>query len=329
MSLTLLGDVLLSVFLTLVADGIGRRRILLAGSVLMVLSGAMFAIFENFWMLLFAAVVGVISITGGDFGPFRAIEESTLSHLTTPKTRADVLSWYVTTASLGSSFGTEASGRIVDLLLQRRTVVDAYHTIFWIYSAMGGLGVVLTLMLSEKCEIEKVPLESEESEILLQENDPKALQENGEDGSSSTSAPKDTSKSQQKSFAALFTQISPETRSVMYKLWFLLIIDSLADGMVPYSLTNYYLDQKFHLPKSSLGDITSLSYLLSSCSTIFAGPLARRLGLIKTMVFTHIPSSAAVLFFPLPSGLWATVILFFIRTGLNNMDQGMLNTDRL
>jgi len=39
------------------------------------------------------------------------------------------------------------------------------------------------------------------------------------------------------------------------------------------------------------------------------------------MVFTHIPSSAAVLFFPLPSGLWMTVVLFFLRTGLNNMDQ--------
>ena len=51
----------------------------------MVLSGVAFALFENFWVLLLAAVVGVISATGGDFGPFRAIEESTLSHLTTPK----------------------------------------------------------------------------------------------------------------------------------------------------------------------------------------------------------------------------------------------------
>jgi hypothetical protein len=205
-------------------------------------------------------------------------------------------------------------------LLERWTVVDAYHAIFWIYSAMGVLGICLTLMLSEKCEIEKVSQESEESEILLRENDAKAQQREGEDHSPSTTTTKDRSKS--KSFAALFTSISPETRSVMYKLWFLLIIDSLADGMVPYSLTNYYLDQKFHLPKSTLGDITSLSYLLSSFSTIFAGPLARKLGLIKTMVFTHIPSSAAVLFFPLPSGLWMTVILFFLRTGLNNMDQG-------
>jgi MFS family permease len=68
MSLTLLGDVLLSVGLTLVADGLGRRKILLAGACMMVVSGTMFALFENFWVLLFAAVVGIISATGGDFG---------------------------------------------------------------------------------------------------------------------------------------------------------------------------------------------------------------------------------------------------------------------
>lgn len=67
-SLTLLGDVLLSVLLTLVADRVGRRRILFAGSFLMVLSGVVFARAENFWILLFAAVVGVISATGSDFG---------------------------------------------------------------------------------------------------------------------------------------------------------------------------------------------------------------------------------------------------------------------
>jgi hypothetical protein len=78
MTLTLFGDVLLSVLLTLVADKIGRRRILFAGSFLMVISGTTFAMFET--------------STGGDCGPFRAIEESTLSQLTTPKTRADVLS---------------------------------------------------------------------------------------------------------------------------------------------------------------------------------------------------------------------------------------------
>ena len=75
MTLTLLGDVLLGTFLTLIADRIGRRNVLLAGSTLMMFSGVVFANIENFWLLLVGAVLGVISATGGDFGPFRSIEE--------------------------------------------------------------------------------------------------------------------------------------------------------------------------------------------------------------------------------------------------------------
>lgn len=329
MTLTLLGDVLLSVLLTLVADKVGRRRILFGGSFLMVLSGATFALCENFWLLLFAAVIGVISATGGDLGPFRAIEESTLSHLTTPETRSDVLAWYVTTASFGSAIGTEGAGRIVDYLQKRDgwTILDAYHTVFWVYSLMGVLNMVLTLLLNEKCEaVEKKELK-EEIDVSTREESGVLLDEMHEDEDSGDENHQRDVRSRLDSNPQLekkksrFSQVSKETRSVMYKLWFLLIVDSLADGMVGYSLTVYFMDQKFGLAKSTLGDITSISYLLSSLSTIFAAPLARRLGLINTMVYTHLPSSAAVLLFPFPASVWLTVTLFFIRTGLNNMDQ--------
>ena len=113
-----------------------------------------------------------------------------------------------------------------------------------------------------------------------------------------------------------------ESRSVVIKLWVLLTIDSLADGMVSYGLTNYYLAKKFDLAESYLGDIMSVSYILMAISTVFSGPLARYLGLINTMVFTHLPSSAAVLLFPAPQSLAVSIVLLFIRTGLNNMDQG-------
>jgi len=124
-----------------------------------------------------------------------------------------------------------------------------------------------------------------------------------------------------KNLTGRLSQISAPTLKIMYKLWFLLAVDSLADGMVPFSLTNYYLELKFDPTKSALGDINGIAYLLGAISTVFAGPMARKIGLINTMVFTHIPSSAAVLFFPLPPYFWMTVILLFIRAGLNNMDQ--------
>ncbi|KAL8704391.1 MAG: hypothetical protein Q9201_002460 [Fulgogasparrea decipioides] len=324
MTLTLIGDVILSLLLALVADRVGRRRTLFLGAFLMVLSGVAFAVFENFWILLAAAVVGVISATGSDNGPFRAVEESTLSHLTTPETRADVLSWYVTTSSLGSAAGTEVAGRVVDSLqnLDGWSTVDAYHGIFYLYVAMGIMSMIISLSMSARCEMAETPSRTESSETLLSESQQAAEgrhEDNDEDNKILDSTPLIESETPQKK--SPFAQISSETRSIMYKLWFLLIVDSLADGMVSYSLTNYYMERKFHMSKSTLGNITSISYLLMSCSTIFATPLAQWLGLIKTMVFTHIPSSAAVLIFPLPHGLPLTVALLFIRTGLNNMDQ--------
>jgi MFS family permease len=60
-TLTLLGDVLVSLLLTAVADSIGRRQILLLGALLMTASGVVFATSSNYWVLLVAAVVGVIS----------------------------------------------------------------------------------------------------------------------------------------------------------------------------------------------------------------------------------------------------------------------------
>ena len=320
MTLTLLGDVLLSVLLTLVADKIGRRRILFAGSFLMVVSGTTFALFENYWLFLFAAVVGVISATGGDCGPFRAIEESILSQLTTPKTRADVLSWYVTTTTMSASIGTEISGRAIHWLQGRDgwKLVDAYHAVFWVYTGMGLVNMGLTLMLSKNCEAPEKTPEAEESEMLLDELSPLGDRSPAEGLDLKPTLPEQYRSQKKKS---RFAQISPQTRKIMYAVWALLAVDCLADGMTPYTLMNYYVDLKFHLPKSTLGDITSASQFLASIGAIFAGPLSRRLGLINTMVFTHLPSSIAAGFIPLPRGVPWTVALLLFRAGLNNMDQ--------
>lgn len=61
MTLTLLGDVIISFLLTLVADGLGRRRILALGAALMSASGLVFAVSGNYWILVAASIFGVIS----------------------------------------------------------------------------------------------------------------------------------------------------------------------------------------------------------------------------------------------------------------------------
>jgi MFS family permease len=316
MSLTLLGDVFLGLVVTLMADGLGRRRVLVAGGVLMAFSGMVFSIFENFWVLLLAAIVGVISASGSDFGPFRAIEESMLSQITNPKTRADVLAWYVTSSSLGAATGTALAGRFVETMNNREgyNLVAAYHATFWAYVLMGALNIVFAFLMSNKTEAhhdDDSESSDELAEGLLRESTDED-EDTSRRTSSASSPPKHTSR---------FSGVSSGTRSVMYRLWFLLTIDSLADGMVSESLTTYFLDSKFSLSKARLGDIFSTAQVLATISTVFAGPLARHLGLVNTMVFTHLPSSISVLFFPFPSGIVITVIFLFIRMGLNNMDQ--------
>ena len=61
MTLTLLGDTVISFLLTLVADGLGRRKILVAGAALMSGSGIVFAVAGNYWILVVASIFGVIS----------------------------------------------------------------------------------------------------------------------------------------------------------------------------------------------------------------------------------------------------------------------------
>ncbi|KAH7399513.1 MFS transporter-like protein [Pyrenochaeta sp. MPI-SDFR-AT-0127] len=331
MTLTLLGDVLLSVLLTLVADKLGRRRILFMGSVMMAFSGVVFALSENFWILLIAAVFGIISVTGADCGPFRAVEESILSGLTDEKTRSDVLSWYVTATTMAGAVGAEVAGRTVHALEKSSgNVTKAYHALFWAYAAFGVLGCILCLGLSARCEAageKRAEMkergrgggDGEEEEVLLEAMTPSTT--DGFDHDHEREARRADIRVKPQKKQSYFSQISKPTRSIMFKLWILLAIDSLADGMTPYSLMNYYVDQKFHLSKSTLGDITSASQFLCAVSAVFAGPLAKRIGLINTMVFTHLPSSIASAFIPLPKSVGPTIGLLLFRAALNSMDQ--------
>jgi MFS family permease len=311
-TLTLLGDVLLSLFLTLVADRLGRRRILFGGSALMVVSGAAFAFSSNYWILLTAAVFGVISPSGNEIGPFRAIEESTLAHLTTPETRPQVLTWYIVTATLGTSSGLVICGNLVDYLQKVAgwTASESYHAMFWIYSAMGVVNMVLSLLLSRQCEAEQ------ESKHPATEGDAFLADESDDEQAVSAKMPEKAPKKKSR-----FAQISPESRPILYKLCMIMSLDSFSSGMAAYSLINLYMDRKFHLPKGRLGDIMSVTWFTSAFMNMWAGAIAKRIGLIKTMVFTHLPSAIFLGLLPLPKTLTPTIALLLARASLNSMDQ--------
>lgn len=72
----LIGDIFITLVLTIIADAVGRRNILIIGSVLKFFAGFMFAFVDQYWLLVFAGMIGIISPTGGEIGPFIAIEQA-------------------------------------------------------------------------------------------------------------------------------------------------------------------------------------------------------------------------------------------------------------
>ncbi|KAI4662752.1 uncharacterized protein J4E84_002432 [Alternaria hordeiaustralica] len=319
MSLTLLGDVVISLLLTLVADTLGRRRTLLLGAVSMAISGAVFATTSNYVALLLAAIVGVISPSGNEIGPFRAVEESTLAHLVAEDKRSDVYTWYVVLAVLGTSTGLAVGGVAVDNLqaIEGWTDLDAYRAIFWIYTGVGCVKALMTLFLSQRCEHSdwnderNKPAASVETEPLL----------NNDETENRDTATRDAAPKKPKKFWHSLSKISKSSRIVLIKLCSLFFLDSLGSGMVPFSLINYYMERKFDLPKGKLGGIMSATWFVSTLGNVFASSLAKRLGLIQAMVFTHLPSSIFLALLPVPSGLALTICLLVGRSVLNSMDQ--------
>jgi hypothetical protein len=231
----------------------------------------------------------------------------------------------VTISTWGLSVGSEAAGRIIEHLHDGRgwTLANAYHSIFIGYAVMGVVNSVLVYFMTDACEASDTApdayaqvSQNESDDIELDEHEPSIQQAH-----KIPEAPSVQGNGWLTWMGSWLSNISTPTRHIMYKLWILLMADSVADGMVPFTLCNLWLERQFQPSKATLGDVTAIAYLLGAFSSVFAGPLARRIGLINTMVFTHVPSSAAVLLFGLPSHFWMSIILLFVRAGLNNMDQ--------
>jgi hypothetical protein len=88
---------------------------LVAGASLMVLAGLLFAVTGNLWLLLLSAFVGVISPSGGEVGPFLAIEHASLSQIVPSQRRADVFAWYNLVGSVAMAMGSLCSGVAVQI----------------------------------------------------------------------------------------------------------------------------------------------------------------------------------------------------------------------
>lgn len=285
LTLTLAGDIAVSLFLTTRADRIGRRRMLIIGAILMIGAGLAFAFTRNFIFLIVAGTIGVISPSGNEVGPFLPIEQAALSHVVPNNSRTEVFAWYTLAGSMATALGALGGGGVVQLL-QKASIpaLQSYRTVVILYAALGVVLALLFMQLSSSAE-------------------------------SRVSAGGTAPPSRTKSFLGV-----DRSRHVVLKLSGLFAIDSFAGGFVIQSFAAYWFYLRFGVEPAKLGAIFFFANIFAGISALFASRLATRIGLVRTMVVTHLPSNVLLILVPLMPNLSLAVLVLLLRFSISQMD---------
>jgi MFS family permease len=279
LSLTLLGDTAISLWLTTHADRIGRRRTLIVGALLMTAAGAAFAATSVFAVLLVAATLGVISPSGNEVGPFLAIEQASLSQVVEDRRRTRLFAWYNLTGSLATATGALVTGVTVGVLRGGGLAeVAADRVVLFGYAAIGLLLVPVFLAVSPAVEVPAVDVSIARRLGLHR------------------------------------------SRGIVARLALLFSLDAFAGGLVIQSLLAFWFYSRFGVPEPVLGAIFFGANILAAVSALAAARIARRIGLINTMVFTHLPSNVLLMLVPLMPTLPLAILVLLARFSISQMD---------
>ena len=284
LTLTLLGDAAISLWITTRADRAGRRRMLLLGAMLMIAAGVLFAVTRSFWLLLLAATFGVISPSGNEVGPFLAVEQAALAQAIPAVQRTGLFAWYNLAGSLATAFGSLCGGALADGLQGSGvSALASYRVLAAGYAVLGAGLAVLFLQLSADSE-----------------------------------APA-AKRTQRPSGTALHLGLET-SRNKVFKLAGLFTLDSFAGGFVVQAFVAYWFQRRFGVSPSVLGTIFFGANLLAGLSALTASWVARRIGLLATMVATHIPSNVLLLLVPLMPTLPLAITVLLLRFSISQMD---------
>lgn len=282
LTLTLVGDTLISLWLTTRADRIGRRRVLVAGAALMMGAGAVFAATSWVPLLILAATIGVISPTGNEVGPFLAVEQAALSQAIHDARRTPTFAWYNLAGYVATAVGALGAG----LLSQALTTagmrpVDAYRSIVIGYALVGLVMAVVFVRVGPAVEAPEAPVANDGIRRRL--------------------------------------GLGP-SKGIVGRLSVLFALDSFGGGFVPQSLIAYWFHLKFGVPPAVLGGIFFGANLLAAVSSLSASRIASRIGLVNTMVFTHLPSNVLLILVPIMPTVQLAIVVLLLRYTLSQMD---------
>ena len=282
---TLIGDTVVSLYLTTRADRIGRRRMLIVGAALMAAAGLAFASTTNLWLLIVAGTIGVISPSGNEVGPFLSIEQAALSHVVTDRNRTEVFAWYTLAGSLATALGALTGGTLTHALQQTAmTPVNSYRMVVILYAALGLLLALLFTRVSRAAEARSL----------------------GEKRASRTT------------LAGLSGL--EQSRQVVFKLSSLFALDAFGGGFVIQSFAAYWFYLRYGVNPETLGIVFFSANILAGLSALAAARLAARFGLLNTMVATHLPSNFLLILVPLMPNLRLAVLVLLVRFSISQMD---------
>jgi MFS family permease len=280
-TLSLVGDIALSLAITTAADRVGRRRMLLVGAVMMLLAGVVFAVTSNWWLLLAAATIGVLAPSDKEVGPFLSIEQACLAETTPAEERTHIFAWYNLTGSLAAALGTLAAGHLLQFQKDAgATGPDIYLPLLWTYSGVGGLLLILFLLLGPDTEAR-----------------PRKSEAPGGD------------------WLGLH-----QSHGVVFALSALFALDAFGGGFLMQSLVASWFQTRFQVTPATLGNLLFAANLLAAASALAASWIAARIGLLNTMVFTHLPSNVLLILVPLMPTLDWAMGLFLARFAISQMD---------
>jgi MFS family permease len=271
------GSAAMTLAWSLVADRYGRRRTVVTMAALMVVGGLLFAITDNFWLLLLGAFTGTISATSSEVGPFTTVEQAVLPQTAPDARRTWLFSLYEMLGNFAGAAGALSAGAVGLFTALGLAGPDAYRPLFVLYAVIGLANLLLFLSLSDRVELARV------------EGKPK------------------------------LTGLQ-RSRGTVARLSLLFGLDAFAGGFVVHSLVAYWFHLRWGLSPAALGVLFFWVGLFSGLSLLAAGWLAERFGLLRTMVFTHLPSNVLLLLVPLAPTAWLAVLLFLARMSISQMD---------
>jgi MFS family permease len=263
----LTGVALASIAIARTGDRIGRRRWYTALFLVMGLAGTAFALTDETWLLVLAALTGTVSTEVVESGPFTSLEQAMLPSAAGTLDATRLFGTYNTVATLAGSAGALAAGLVAFL------DVDPQRLLL-VYVVVAVTGAVLTLGLSDAVEPAvrgaQPPLE--------------------------------------------------RSRRVVRRLSGLFALDSFGGGFVTQAFIAYWFTETYGTSPEVLGAAFFVVGLLQALSFQGAVRLAGRIGLINTMVFTHLPSNVLLALIPLAPNEIAAFGLLFARYALSQMD---------